>query len=206
MPLSGPSGQMTGEAAQAQNFSTLLQGYAQQNFAGLEGALSNLSNINNPILEAGPGQQGFTPTELAARNSAAINANSANYRNAAVVAGENAAAHGGATFAPTGGQQQVQGEIAAAGAQQLSGMENQIQEENYATGRENFLNAEKTGLEIASEYNPNATAGAATGEGAQAYSEANTNNQASQAWEGQLGGLIGGLGGAALGNPGLVHT
>ena len=198
MPLSGPSAQQSAEANQGQNFSNLLQQSYGKNFGSQQGILSNLTNVLSPTAEAGPNQEGFNAAEKSELNASAINTNAKNYRNAATVAAEGEAGAGGNTYAPTGGQQQVAATIASNAAQNTSAEENQIEQADYATGRQNFQNA-VGGLENVSEqYNPNATGGLALNANQNAFSQANAINQESNAWVGDLTGLVGGLGGAAI--------
>ena len=169
------------------------------NFGAQQGILSNLTDVLNPIAEAGPNQEGFSGAEKSALNASAINQNAANYRNASTVVAGGQAGAGGNTYAPTGGQQQVAATIASNAAQNLSGTENQINQADYAQGRQNFGNA-VSGLEgVAGQYNPNATGGLALNANENAFGQANAINQESNAWVGDVAGLIGGLGGAALG-------
>jgi len=199
MPMSGPSAQQTSDAANSQSFSNQLQSAWGSNFGAESSILGNLTNTLTPTEEAGPNQKGFSAGEDSALVGGAINNNAANYRNAAVVSGEGRAGAGGNTYAPSGADAQVTAGIASNAAENLSNTENQINEADYAQGNKNYENA-VGGLDtVAQLYNPNATAGAATSAGGQAYSEANENNEQSQAWEGDVAGLVGGLGGAAIG-------
>jgi hypothetical protein len=175
-----------------------LQSSYGTNFGAQQGILSNLTDVLNPIAEAGPNQEGFSGAEKSALNASAINTNAANYKNAATVVAGGEAGAGGNTYAPTGGQQQVAATIASNAAQNLSGTENQITQADYAQGRQNFGNA-VSGLEgVAGQYNPNATGGLALNANENAFGQANAINTESNAWLGDVTGLIGGLGGAAI--------
>lgn len=198
MPLSGPSAQQTTDAAQGQNFSNILNQYAQQRFGAQGDILQNLTDINTPIAEAGPNQEGFSATEKAALNSSAINTNAANYRNAATVVAGGEAGAGGNTYAPTGGQQQVAAQIASNAAQNTSNAENAITQADYATGRSNFNSAVGALEGVSSQYSPNATGGLALQGNENAFNQANQINQENQAWEGEAAGLVGGLAGSVI--------
>jgi hypothetical protein len=199
LPLSGPSAAETADQTQSQDFSKLLNQSYSQNFAGQSSILGNLTSVLNPIAEAGPDQEGFNASEKAALTGGAINTNAQNYKNASTVVAEGNAGAGGNTYAPSGGQGQEAATIASNAAQNTSNTENQITEADYAQGRQNFQGA-VGGLEnVAQQYNPNATAGEATTAGGQAFSESSNINQQDNAWMGDLTGLVGGLGGAALG-------
>jgi len=201
MPMSGPSAQQTAEATQGEDFSKLLQQSYETNFGASEGILGNLTSVLTPIAEAGPSQEGFSAAEKSALNATAINTNAKNYRNASTVVAAGRAGAGGNTYAPSGTDAQVQATIASNAAESTSAAENEIERADYAAGRSNFEGA-VGGLEkVAGEYNPNATGGLALEGNKNAFGESNEINQESNAWMGDLTGLIGGLGGAALTGP-----
>jgi hypothetical protein len=205
MPMSGPSAAETATSTQGQDFSQLLNQSYSQNFAGQSSILGNLTNVLNPIAEAGPSQEGFSGSEKAALTGGAINTNAQNYKNASTVVAEGNAGAGGNTYAPSGGQGQEAATIASNAAQNTSNTENQITEADYAQGRQNFQGA-VGGLEnVAQQYNPNATAGEALGANQNAFSQEGSIESQQNAWEGDLTGLVGGLGGAALGAYGASH-
>jgi hypothetical protein len=198
--MSGPSAQQTQESGASQSFANSLQSAWGTNFGAESSILGNLTNELTPIEEAGPNQEGFSAAEKSNLNASAISNNATQYKNASAVVGEGraGAGAGGNTFAPSGGDTAVQAGLASQAGQALSTQENQINEADYATGRSNW-EAATQGLDtVAGLYNPNATAGAATSAGGQAYQEANENNEQSQAWMGDVAGLVGGLGGAAI--------
>lgn len=186
-----------------QGFSSLLQSNYQQNFGDKSAILGHLNSILSPIIQGGPSQKGFSAGETADLNSSAINTNAANYRNAATVVAGSRAGAGGSTYAPSGTDKQVEGSIATAAAQNLGATENQIDLANYQQGNQNYTNAVSAEEGVANAYNPDAIAGEATGANSSAANQAQTINAENQAWEGQVTGLVGGLGGAALGNPAL---
>jgi hypothetical protein len=197
--MSGPSAQQTQESANSQSFANSLQSAWGTNFGAESSILGNLTNELTPIEEAGPNQEGFSAGEKANITSSAISNNATAYKNASAVVGEGRAGAGGNTFAPSGADTAVQAGLASNASQALSTQENQIEQADYATGRQNWQTATEDLDQVAGLYNPNATAGAATSAGGQAYSEANENNEQTQAWEGDVAGLVGGLGGAAIG-------
>jgi hypothetical protein len=201
--MCGPSAAQTSLSGQSQSLSSLLSANYAQNFGAQSPILGNLTSILTPIAEAGPSQEGMSPAEKAAITGNAINTTAANYKNAATVIGTGRAGAGGNTYAPSGADTQVQGEIASEGAQQLSGEENQIEQADYALGHKNFEEA-TGGLETtAAAYNPNAIASTAVGANQSAFGEQSQIQSEDNAWMGDVAGLVGGLGGAALGNPSL---
>ncbi len=173
-----------------------------QNFGEQQGILSSLTNTLSPILQAGPNQEGFSAAEKAGLQGQAINATAANSRNAQVVAASSA---GGNTGVTTGGQKQLQAEIASRSGEGLSAAENQINLTSAELGRQNFFNAEQGLAGVAQMENPIGYAGQATGAGNSAFNEATTIQNMKNQEEADIGGAVAGLalapftGGASLG-------
>jgi hypothetical protein len=163
----------------------------------------------SPILEAGVGQQGFTPAELAARNTQAINTTAGNYRNAAQAVGSQLAGRGGGgNGLQSGIDQQIKASLASQAAGNLSNAQNQITAENYATGRQNFFQANAGMNALAGLENPEQFASLGNQANNTAFGEANQIQQQNQALAKDIAGgvtslasnfLLPGLGGA-LGN------
>jgi hypothetical protein len=174
----------------------------QQNFGEQQGIFSSITKELQPILAAGPNQQGFSAAENAALTGQAINATAANARNAQVVAASSA---GGNTGVTTGGQKQLQAEIASRAGVGLSAAENQINLTSAELGRQNFFNAEQGLAGVASMENPIGYAGSANNAGGQAFNEATTIQNMKNQEEADIGGAVAGLalapftGGASLG-------
>ena len=193
-PVSGGKGDSTVSAAeksQAGFQSTLQNAFATQ-FANQQGVLKNLTSSltaqqNNP--------QGFTNAEFQAANSNAINTTAAQEQNAIRAAQNSAAAHGGGL--PSGVQEQVAGQIAGAGANQLSGELNQIQEQSAELANQNYWNATKGLEDVGSLENPNQFAASDNSAASSIanLSEAETASDQSQLL-GALGGIAGGVGAA----------
>lgn len=161
-----------------------------QNFAEQQGILSSITNTLEPILRAGPNQMGFSAEENAALTGGAINTTAANARSAAVAAGS---AAGGNTGVTTGGERELQAEIASRATTGLSAEENQINLENARVGRENFYNAERGLSGVASLENPVPYAGASNAAGGTAFNEATTIQNMKNQEEADIGGAVAGL-------------
>ena len=142
--MCGPSGAEKSIAGQQQTFDKLLQNSFSDRFGMQSDVMAKLNAALSPIVEAGPGQQGFSPAELAARNTMAIDTTAGNYRNAAQAVGSSLAGRGGggSSGLVSGIDQQIKASIASEGARALSNQENQITAENYATGRQNFFQSQ----------------------------------------------------------------
>jgi len=202
--MCGASGQQKDIGASQQTFMNQLQSQAGQVFGASSTVFQNLLNTFTPTVQAGPNQQGFSPAELAVRNSQAITNAGTAYKNAKAALGENNAATGGGnTGLPSGAAATEATELANAGANNTANQLNQIQEENYATGRQNYDTA-VSGLAQAPNVFGAATsaAGAANNAGEAAANTANQISQQNNSWMSAVGGILGGVAGAATG--GLV--
>jgi len=202
--MCGPSGQQKSIAGSQQAFFSQLQSSYAQNFGAQSAILSSLNNALEPILQGGPNQMGFSAAENAALTGSAINNAATANRNAQVVAGS---AAGGNTGVTTGGQKQLQAQIASGVSQNLATNENQINLANAQTGRNNFFGAEGALSGVAGQYNPTAYAGQANSAGQQAFGEATTIQNMKNQEEASIAGTVSsmalaGLGGVAggLGN------
>ncbi len=188
-------------ANQQTSFFKTAQQQAGQVFGDSSTVFNDLMKSYAPIVAAGPGQEGFSAPELAARNASAIENTGRAYKNAAAAVNESIAATGGGNLAVTGGADiGKQLSVANAGAAETSGELNQIQQENFATGRQNYLNAAQ-GLAGAPNVfgAANAATGEATGSGQAAEAGQNAVAEAnSSPWKLAVGALSG-VAGTALG-------
>jgi hypothetical protein len=133
--------QQTINTQQYQNFKTLSD-QAASIFGSSSQIFKDLTSAFEPILSAGPGQSGFSPSELANLRSQAITQTGNAYRNASQAAGERAAAAGGGNaLLPSGSTAQMQANIAQAGAGATAGELSNINLQNAQVGRQNWLQA-----------------------------------------------------------------
>ena len=173
------SGQYEAQAGQQQNFQNLMD-QAKQEFGDSSQIFGDLTSSFAPVVAAGPNQNGYSPAELSALNSAAITNTGQAYKNASQAAGERIAASGGGNAVlPSGTVAQEQGNIATAGASQTASALNNIDIQNAAVGRQNWLSAAGI-LSGAPSVFGAATAGgsAATSAGEGSMSGANAISQA----------------------------
>lgn len=203
--MCGASGQQKQIEQQQQNFATQVQQQATGVFGQSSSVFNDLMNTFSPIVAAGPGQQGFTPTELSALNSQAITGVGQSYKNEKQAIGDQQAAQGGGrAVLPGGATTGPQLQLAENAGNQTAGELNQITQANYATGRQNWLSAAQG---LAATPGVFGTAfGADNTVGGLQSGAANTANQISQANAGPLQAVIGAAGsvaGAAAGNPAL---
>jgi len=210
------------EQSQSDFYKTLSSAYATQ-FAGQSAILSSLTtafqpllslggqiaSTFSPILQVGPGQKGFTPEEETAMRTSASDAN-ANAFQSAQIAAQNSNQSGGNELLPSGAAAQINADINARAANQEATAQNQITQANYAVGRQNFTNAASilgglsTGttkglLDITKLQSPVDYAKATTQTGNTAFGQATTIQQENSAWQGELGGALGGIAASFLG-------
>lgn len=193
---------------QAEDLATLQeynQAFAQQ-YANQGAIYAKVSSVLDPILNAGPSQTGFSEGEENNLNAQAVAGTAQNYNAAAKAVGEETAAEGGGNSPlPSGAQTQLKQQVAESAAQTESGEETQIQEQNYATGRQNFLNAEEGEMAIAAGENPLGYASAVTSSENAAGNEANQIAQENNSWYNAALGAAGQIGSAVVNqNPGDI--
>lgn len=139
--MCGTSSGQEGALASDQAFQkTLTSNYAKE-FGQNQTLMNNLTTNLGGIISAGPGQQGFTAPELAAKNSQAINSAAASNQKLQTVIGENGAKSGGAPGVESGVQQAERASAATAVDTGLNNTEANITNENYDVGRQNYFNA-----------------------------------------------------------------
>jgi hypothetical protein len=202
--MCGPSSAETSLASGAQSMSSQLSANYSSTFGDQSAILGHLNNVLSPISQAGPDQQGFGANELAALNTGANQGVGRSYAKASQSLNNSIGAEGGGNeVAPNGAAEQRKQALASSAADTMSNADLGITEANYSQGRKNWDTANSGLQQVAQQYNPNATAGAANASSQTAFSDAQANQAASNAWVGDLTGLVGGLGGAALGNPSL---
>jgi hypothetical protein len=191
--LAKASGAMKQTANAQQQFASQLQSNYATQFAGQSAILNSLQKAFLPILQAGPGQAGFTPQEEAAIRTNATETSAAEYRKAAGAAAAASAAQGGGNaFLPNGASQQTQAEIATAGAAQNAAAQNAITQKNYDIGRQNFENAASVLGGTAQMFNPTGYAGQGNTAENEAFSDESAINAANNQWMTTLGGVLGG--------------
>lgn len=182
---------------------------AQQIFGASSTAFQDLMKSAQPVVAAGPSQLGFSQQELSNLNSSAITQTGIEAKNEKAALGNSEA-----TAAGTGGSGPVGPGGATVGAN-LSLAENagnqtaselsQIQQQDYAVGRQNYQNAVGTVAGAPGVFGAATSAtGAATGAGTLATT-ATENVASAQQGPWQLAaGALGGIAGAALGNGGAL--
>lgn len=174
---------------------------ASQVFGDSSKVFGDLMSTFAPTLAAGPNQEGFSQAEKSALQSSAITQTGQAYRNAKQAAGEAMAAQGGGNVGDvTGGSNAaINLGIAENAANQTSSELNQIDQADYAVGRQNYAEAASGLAGSTNSFNPaTSMSGAATNSGEAA---ANTQNQIAtqnNSWVSAVTGALGGIAGTAL--------
>lgn len=180
---------------------TLMADYSTQ-FANQSAILDSLKSTFEPILQAGPDQFGFSPTETTALRTSASDTTATSFANAKQSLNETLASRGGGdTYLPSGATAQLNAGLDVSAAIENATQQNQITQAGYTQGRSNFVTAASVLGGAAQQYNPLGYSTSSTDANKSAFDEASTIQQQDSAWVGQLGGLIGGAAGAFLGNP-----
>jgi hypothetical protein len=189
----GPSQSEINAANQESSLATSLGNAFNQTFGEQQGLLNQISQQLTPIANLGPNQQGYSPQELAAMNTQAIDTTGAAARNAQQSAATTLAGEGGGGTSGlvSGVQQQIQGSIASQAANELAGQQNKITQQNYEVGRQNFWNAQAGERSLAQAYNPESFGGLASSATGQAFNEQNQVQQEKGSVLGDIGKLVG---------------
>jgi hypothetical protein len=188
------------QTAQANFYSEMTANYSTV-FGEDQQLLNAVTNSMAPIIAAGVNQQGFSPEELQVLNTQATEGVATSYAQAQTALQERQAALGGdaPTTLASGETLQLSGELAADKAATQSASTLQIEQADYAQGRQNYFNAVQEEENAAGLLNPTGYSGAATSAGT---AEGTTANQIAQAnnsvWSSVMSGL-GGIAGAAVG-------
>lgn len=174
----------------------------QQQYANQTALYNTVNSVLQPILKAGPNQEGFSPAEKANLNAQAVEGTAENYQQAARAVNEQLASEGGGNNSiTTGGQAQLKEEVANSAAANESQQESQILQADYAQGYSEFQNAEEGEMAIAAGENPLGYMGAVTNQSNAAEKVTNDVATANNSWINAALGAAGAIGGGLAGNP-----
>lgn len=194
----GATSAQTNLQSQQQTVFSSMQNQAQQVFGNSSTVFNDLMNTFSPTVAAGPDQEGMSAGEKANLDSQAVTSTGAAYRNASQAVGEAEAAQGGGNDSQVTGGSKTGTDlgVATSAASQESSELNQINEQDYAIGRENYNNATKGLEEATGAFNPvssidnsTTTAGSALGTTDDQISK--ENNSWVSAVTGALGNIAG---------------
>jgi hypothetical protein len=171
---------------------------AYKNFSDLQGTLTKQFA---PILNAGPGQYGYTPGEDTALRTQATEGTAQGFAAAQTALQRRLAAEGGGVSNITAGSSHaLQEELATSTAAEQSRENLGITSSGYDLGRQQWGKAIAGEENLAAGWNPNAFSGSAVNAGNSAANEANAITQQQNSMWGSVLGALGGIGGAAVGN------
>lgn len=169
-----------------QAFSALMKSNYGTEFGENQALMKNLTTNLGGIINAGQGQQGETPTELAAQNSQAINAAAASNQKIQQEIGVNGAKSGSANPGVESGVEQAERANAATAVDtNLNNTEANITQHSYDVGRQNYWNAvgEQEKAPGAFENPTSEAAGQVTGANQVTDTQANANAASSTGTE-----------------------
>lgn len=198
--MCGPTAAQTQNQSALNNFFSTLQSTFQTEFGQNEAIFNELNQSLSPIVEAGINQQGYSPSELAALNTQAIEGEGTQVASEEQAANESLAGRGGGTaFVPSGAQTQLNEEIQQGAETNLENEELGITEQSAAIGRQNYLTAvgALSGLPSVATTGLSSLANSVTGSGTAAGNEANTiaSESGINPYLGILGGVASNLAG-----------
>jgi len=159
--MCGPSSAMKTINNNIQDFAKQVKSEAGTVFDASNSVFNKVMNSVTGILNGGPSQYGYSAGEQSAKMAAAVNAGGAEARNLKGAAASSGAAIGGGNVALPAGitQATVLGAEQKAAAD-TAAAENQITQEGFETGRQNFWNAEKTAESAPDVFNASTAANA----------------------------------------------
>lgn len=204
--MCGATGQQQQLQQEQMDFYAQGQQEAGQTFSEQQKLLQQLEGVYEPILARGPNAKGFSQAEEQDLNATAVDQTAQNYARAAKAAGEQISAEGGGNIpGSTGSQEQLREEVAAASAQQESTEQSQIEQSNYAAGRQEFAQATGALATASGQLSPVAYENAATEAGGAAATTANEIAQENNSWINAAIGAAGSLGSSVVDmNPGGI--
>lgn len=159
-----------------------------------------LTSAFTPILQAGPSQTGFSPSETNALETQNDTNVATNYAQAQKATAQILASQGGGnTLLPSSVNANILAQNANQAALQRTQGQNQITQANYAQGYQNWQAASGVLGNTAGLLNPTSFAGTTTGAGTSAMTGAtDIANSANSPWNAAFGAL-GSVGGLATG-------
>jgi hypothetical protein len=203
--MCGATQQQTDISDEQQDFYKQLTAQYGTIFGQSQTITGALTSAFTPILNAGPSQTGFSPSQDTAMRTQNTENVATNYAQAQKATAQILAAQGGGnTLLPSSTSANLLASNANAAAAARSQGELAITNANYAQGYKNWQSAAGVLSGTAGLLNPNAYSSSATGAGGAAATTANQIAQENTSpWTAAIGAL-GGITGAALGNWGSI--
>lgn len=185
---------------QNQYYQTLMN-QAKSEYGFASQVFNDLFQSLNPIVEAGPNQEGYSPAELQNLESQNTTGTGEAYNSALKAINESRATQGGGNLAlPSGVALKQRQQLATSSAEQEAKNRNIILTNDYDTGRQNYDTAVNQLEGATGVFNPATSSSGAANQGGSAAGEtANEIAQASNSWVNAVSGALGGVAGAATG-------
>jgi hypothetical protein len=196
--MCGPSGSEKSLAAQSQSLSSLMQADFGQRFGQQSSVLQSLNQSLSPIVAAGPSQQGMSSSELATLNTSAINSAGAAARNARAAAGNFSAGQNNTSGLTSGITKQINAGVDSAAANTLATNQLGITKANYDQGSANYWRALGAQQGVANAYDPSAFGSQAIGANSNAFGQAKTITDQTNAEQAAIAGGISSIAGGFL--------
>jgi hypothetical protein len=205
--MCGATPQQTQISDEQQQFYTTLSNEYSTIFGQNQAITGALTSAFMPILQAGPSQTGFSPSQETAMRTQNTENVSTDYAQAQRATAQILAAKGGGnTMLPSSVTSNILAANTNAAAAQRAAGENTITQANYAQGYQNWNTAAGVLSSTAGLLNPNAYSGSATTAGGAAATTANQIAQANYAPWGALTGAAGSILGSAVGKGGALSN
>jgi hypothetical protein len=148
------SGSEKSIAKKVSAFSDDMVSQAKQIFGNDNSVFNGMMKAYSAIVNNGVNQHGFNQAELNAKNSAVITNNANQFRNVAGAVKSGQAAFGGGNEVSGAGVTTGQNlQVAQAAAANTANGLNQVVQEDYATGRDNFFKAAEGEQQLPSVFN-----------------------------------------------------
>lgn len=201
--MCGATDQQTQITDEQQQFYKTLTDQYSTIFGENQAITGALTSAFTPILQAGPSQTGFTPSEENALRTQNTENVATDYAQAQRATADILAARGGGnTLLPSSVDSTLLAQNANQAAAARAAGENTITQSNYAQGYQNWATAASALGTTAGLLNPTAYSGSATGAGTaastSAYNIAQASNSPWNAAFGALGAVAGGSAGSKL--------
>ena len=198
--MCGPSQQEQQLTDEQQQFYQQLQSEYSTVFGENQQIVGALTSAFTPILQAGPSQTGFSPSEETALQTQNTENVATDYAQAQKATAQVLAARGGGdTFLPSSVNASILAQNANAAAAQRATGQNQITQANYAQGYQNWQAAASALAGVGGMTNPTQFASGVTGAGGQASQSAQAMAAQQFAPWGAALGALGSIGGMAAG-------
>lgn len=181
--MCGPSSALKAINTSIQDFASTAKSEAGDIYKDASSVFRTIMDSVSGILSGGPSQYGYSAGEQSAKTAAAVNAGAAEARNLKAAAATTGAAIGGGNIALPSGA--VTGAVLGAeqkAASDTAGALNQITQEGFATGRDNFFKAQEVAEKAPSVFSTSVEANKGVSEAQKTAMESQQNIDTQSNW------------------------